>query len=450
MYFDTLRIRNFGPFPAFQVSFSPKGITLITGYNGTGKTQLIGAVLYSVFGAGMVSLRSDGQTPSEVSLVIREGEEVETTVCRLDKITSTSPNLKKLIHREVTHHPSDRTPADFVSYLQSLFTSTNGPSLLLSSNHDAVRMTQEDIARLSRIQVKDSELWYRLLDRYATSKSIQMASMGSRKILRVAQEVVKRRDFERSIPLLLDDPFSELDWEAHDLLGQLLDEIGNRDQVIVLATPRGDNPRALARAQVRLELRLPPTPSVAPLHFNYLARPKAERSTGKRRYVLGQKLLVEENLLLEFKEVKGGNAVRAITEVVDEYVVAYLNMRSQGTGRIFWGIRDEDQSIVGVRLNDRERDQVRRLVTEKLHKIEPKIAPSAYRVSIHRVYDADRTLMDRYVVEVKVPSSPSHLLFATGSHEVYIKTDAGKKRLSPIELQQEVLLRRDQSDRKAD
>ena len=48
---------------------------------------------------------------------------------------------------------------------------------------------------------------------------------------------------------------------------------------------------------------------------------------------------------------------------------------------------------------------------------------------------------DTYVVEVRVPSVRRTLLFATGRQEVYVKTDAGKRKLTVVEIQQELIKR---------
>lgn len=44
---------------------------------------------------------------------------------------------------------------------------------------------------------------------------------------------------------------------------------------------------------------------------------------------------------MEFKEVKGGNPVDSILSVVDQYVVAYLNVERDTIGTILWGISDD-------------------------------------------------------------------------------------------------------------
>jgi predicted nucleic acid-binding protein len=57
------------------------------------------------------------------------------------------------------------------------------------------------------------------------------------------------------------------------------------------------------------------------------------------------------------------------------------------------------------------------------------------------VSDGRKNVRDLYVVEIRIPAARRTLLFATGSQEVYVKTDAGKKKLSAFEIQQELLRR---------
>ncbi|MGT2434064.1 hypothetical protein ACU4HD_44715 (plasmid) [Cupriavidus basilensis] len=47
------------------------------GYNGSGKTQLAGAMLATIVGRPAISVKEDGVGPSEVELVMEEGSQVE-------------------------------------------------------------------------------------------------------------------------------------------------------------------------------------------------------------------------------------------------------------------------------------------------------------------------------------------------------------------------------------
>ncbi len=54
MRFKEIEIRNFGSFADLNVKFGP-GINVIEGMNGTGKTQVMGAVIAAVLGKSAVS-----------------------------------------------------------------------------------------------------------------------------------------------------------------------------------------------------------------------------------------------------------------------------------------------------------------------------------------------------------------------------------------------------------
>jgi serine/threonine protein kinase len=156
------------------------------------------------------------------------------------------------------------------------------------------------------------------------------------------------------------------------------------------------------------------------------------------RFHLNQPVSLEETRHCEFKEVKGDDPVKAVIRIISQYVVAFLN--SEG-GRIYWGIRDEDRVVVGVQLSYRQRDELRRGILDKVMRIQPAISPSAYRINFHSVYDHDRSLRNQYVVEVVVPRSLTNLLYFTDDGEVYVKTEAGKKRLTGTEIQDEIIRR---------
>ena len=103
---------------------------------------------------------------------------------------------------------------------------------------------------------------------------------------------------------------------------------------------------------------------------------------------------------MNFKEVKGRNPADSITKISDKYAVAFLN--SEG-GRIFWGIRNDDRITVGVTLDDQQRDEVRRKVSEKLWGIRPPISDEDWDIEFHHVYDLQgNTAGDLWVVELVI------------------------------------------------
>lgn len=52
MNFKKVAVRNFGPFPNAEFSFALGEVNVVMGYNGSGKTQLAGAMLAAIVGSG--------------------------------------------------------------------------------------------------------------------------------------------------------------------------------------------------------------------------------------------------------------------------------------------------------------------------------------------------------------------------------------------------------------
>jgi predicted HTH transcriptional regulator len=141
----------------------------------------------------------------------------------------------------------------------------------------------------------------------------------------------------------------------------------------------------------------------------------------------------------EFKEIEiTTNPVNKIKEHVEEYACAFLN--SEG-GQILWGIRDRDRTVSGVKLNDKQRDEIRRVVTEKLHTIQPPIAVTAFHVNLHPVYQGAEGIPDLFVVQLEVPAVSNRSLYFTSSGKAFVRTDGANKELKGLHLQAEILKR---------
>ena len=144
-------------------------------------------------------------------------------------------------------------------------------------------------------------------------------------------------------------------------------------------------------------------------------------------FIQNQPVPFEETLFYEFKEVKGRNPADSIAKISDEYAVAFLN--SEG-GRIFWGIRDSNRITVGVTLDDQQRDEVRRKVSEKLWGIRPPISDQDWDIEFHNVYNLrTETVEDLWVVELLISPQQEKDIFYTNSGELFVKTPGGKQKL---------------------
>ena len=85
---------------------------------------------------------------------------------------------------------------------------------------------------------------------------------------------------------------------------------------------------------------------------------------------LGQPLGLEESKYFEFKEITGKSPMNTIKDTVKVYAVAFLN--SAG-GHILWGVRNSDGSATGVRFNVSEKDELKRLIHDRLATVDPQI-----------------------------------------------------------------------------
>ena len=161
------------------------------------------------------------------------------------------------------------------------------------------------------------------------------------------------------------------------------------------------------------------------------------------RFVQGQPVPFEETLFYEFKEIKSRNPASRIEEVVDEYAVAFLNRQG---GRIFWGIRDSNRITIGVKLEERTRDNIRVKVSNKLGAIQPPISPEHWQLEFHKVYDLQgETVEDLWVIELVVPPPQERDVFYTGSKKLFVK-DNGVKRELQGPAATEFILRHMQND----
>ena len=145
------------------------------------------------------------------------------------------------------------------------------------------------------------------------------------------------------------------------------------------------------------------------------------------RFIQEQPVPFEETRFYEFKEIRGRNPADSITNTSDEYTVAFLN---RDGGRVFWGITDSDRITAGVNLNDQQRDEVRRKVSEKLWAIRPSISDENWQLEFHHVYDLQgETVEDLWVIELVVPPPQEKDIFYTNSGELFVKTEGGKQKL---------------------
>ena len=421
MYFSNIKLKNFGPYSDAEFHFEPNTVNWVIGNNATGKTQLAGALVAAIVGRSAIAIAAGGTSPSEVEVTITEEETTERA---------------SLVITEDQPGKIDVSKRDGPLVLKILAAMNSGQKLLIEPEQFAMSRIVHisDIKDIPR-DWRNDPLWNELFEDEVFNAT--HASGGQRSIVELVLQLAAQRRATLKLPLIFDEWAWRLPQRALPFFSRILEEIASDSQVIIFATPN----YAPVNGRVQVVSASWSRSSLAGYNPRYEIRRPNLRKSPSSKWVLGSKLSRQENRTCEFKEVKGNSPLGAIKAVVDQYAVAFLNAGVPQEGAIFWGIRDEDHSIVGVKLSAKECDELRRLVTERLHQIIPPVAPTAYRIDLHPVSDRNTLVDDLYVVEVCIPSMRRTLLYATGSQEVYVKTDAGKKRLSVLELQQELVRR---------
>lgn len=431
MFFKSLSLNHFGSFDHFKMTFNP-GMNVIVGENGTGKTQLVGALLAALIGKPAIRVNTNGVGPSTVRVSINESGTVETLVLNVSIDHQGNPRID-----HASSNGNDVTLVSPSARLLSMLASPDGPQLILRRNTDASAQASFDIDLVGKLlpeKLRQSSHWAYILEGRARSG---MATSGARHTFnKLLAEYFIRKSTNKQLPLIVDDFIESLPNDLLDFSISLLEALSETAQVIVFAAGH-----RLPHAQITKRLERLSSRTTSLVYYNhFLEHQKPHlKPHVKTHWVRGTKFSKQESRTCEFKEVKGDNPLGSIKSVVDQYVVAFLNARAPQEGAIFWGIRDEDMVITGITLSDQECDELRRVVTDKLHRITPPLPPTRYQIELHQITDGARPMPSLYIVEVRVPSIRKTLLFATGSQEIYVKTDSGKKKLSALEIQYELL-----------
>lgn len=163
----------------------------------------------------------------------------------------------------------------------------------------------------------------------------------------------------------------------------------------------------------------------------------ARRFTHAYRIRYGQPFRFEEGLRYEYKEVTTENVIDAIVRETKDNAIAFLNSRQGGS--IFFGIRDGDQVVVGVRLSASERDRLRQRMVNAMKFIRPRVSQDEYRIHLHELTEGDHLLADQFVVELEILPGNSVEIYRKGDGKrkgegkIYLKTEAGLQELDPWE-----------------
>lgn len=155
--------------------------------------------------------------------------------------------------------------------------------------------------------------------------------------------------------------------------------------------------------------------------------------TSDYNFTEGEMCSLEEDLTHEFKEVKGKNPAKSIQNLVDEYIIAFLN--SSG-GSIFWGICDNGR-VKSLVLTSAQKDEINKVINSKINTLEPSIDPTKIKVEFHPVNKTE----NGFVLEVNVPKSNSVGLFFNSSGDTWVRVNGCKQKLQGLALQDYIVER---------
>ena len=141
-----------------------------------------------------------------------------------------------------------------------------------------------------------------------------------------------------------------------------------------------------------------------------------------------------EDMEIEYKNYYFPFALDQITKL-SNCVSAFLNTNG---GRIFLGVKDEGNVVVGMRLTDKKKSDLVDHLLSIFESFEPKLSPKQYRVLfLPIINDFDQVFNGLYVVKLIIKRG-ERLLYSTNERKYYKRRDGKVKLLSPEEMKLEL------------
>lgn len=431
IFIKSIGIENFGPINKNRIDFRHQGVNLIKGLNGSGKTQTIGAILFSILGKSVVNMNVNSNLSSKVRLELSDDKNIQ-------EVISTLTNEKKEKHLLQETNPIG---IDFQSILKDSLVNKNTPSLYFDNYQVLEEISQQTLLDFEKRfpDLIKSNGWRYLKDN--SFKEINLLSEGARYLFKLISFYFDHQKSIIKLPLIIDNLLSLVDSGTKDLMYALLFELGKTHQVIYTGFESPDDESLIKLDFSCFELPINKEKQISPINYNYNLHYRFKQQVNKKKkyqFYLQDIFDSDENINVEFKEVKGKNPKSSIKSIADQYIVAYLNSINNKVGRIFWGVNDESKLIVGVKFTQADRDDLRKSLTELFLSIKPEINPSAFSILFHQIYNKDKAVDNLFLLEIVVPPIHSKYLYSTAKGEVYIKTDAGKKKMNIMQIQLEL------------
>lgn len=434
MYIRSINMEKIGCFTEIELKFRP-GVNILYGENASGKTTVLSA-MYSMF-QSKEFFQCDSD-PDEVSTIA-------LGIC--------SDNEDIQLKKRYVNGRSEIVVNNFDEIIKLA---------KIENNKVFLWNGEEMFHRKDTLSVKDIERAISFMNSQGMEEAEQYGSFFTENhkyyLMSAGQQIfLKILSILPILPqgsvLLMDDVFAGLDSCTSDRLIKLVQQmkdiqfiismcvahkICNLDEYNVQILPVMNNQRKI---YLSVNYRRYSKQSIMEQLSNVAESEETTQEKKIVKYQIDKIVDEEERRNVEFKEIKGLNPCDTIIATAEIYIVAFLNSWMPEMGVIKWGISD-DGKVVGVKLTREERDAIRRKLFERIAQIQPYLSADMVHIDFSEIIDQEGELLpEQYVVEICVKTVRSEELFATSKNEVYMKTESGKRKLTPHEVQLELKAR---------
>ena len=202
MHISEIHVERFGPFGSIKVVFQPTGLSVVTGRNGTGKSQLFGAILAAIVGRSALRIDTSGLSPSSVSLTLVNGGYKEHISLDVEMGSSKSPQVTRKTHTT----PNDAVKQELALTLLAAIADPNSPSVLLDFGIPREPPSVSEFMLAERLLPKklSASVHWAELKRIVFSSN-KAGSNGQQQIAQLIREFAVRQKGTANIPLVIDD-----------------------------------------------------------------------------------------------------------------------------------------------------------------------------------------------------------------------------------------------------
>lgn len=427
MHIENVFIENFGPIARLQCHLEKDKINFIIGENGTGKTSFMAAIYAQLKKGDYITYDKNSNRIANViltlklkkaSIEIHQKYEAGNHEMEIKKLTNFHEQIKELEELDI----------------------------VTIKNLDMINIkdisSKKIINFLKRYEekVSNKKLYETIMQKAQNIDGFHFISGGEQSILKIINIL---SDIEENTIVICDNVLERDSVDITRFILEIMHEMKENQFIIIRLDGTKDVIPESWFNNIRLQEPIRernPVGIYGTQWEEYETKQKVKNE--KHIYYKGEQLAEEESKSLEYKEIKGNNPCGSIAQNAGIYTVAFLNTKKLKKGCIKWGITD-DRIVEGIILDKKQKDTIRKRICEELKEIKPYIGADDYEIRFENVFlKSGEKLEDTYVVELIIKIGSNNFLYATARDEVYMKTEAGKRKLNILEIQEEFAKRK--------